>query len=41
MNVNMPQRAKPYLKKIIDKYGDTEYAAEAGKLLAKIEAKEK
>jgi hypothetical protein len=41
LNVNMPQRAKPYLKKIIDKYGDTEYAAEAGKLLAKIEAKEK
>ena len=41
LNVNIPQRAKPYLKKIIDKYGDTEYAAEAGKLLAEIEAKEK
>ena len=33
---NMGEKAKPYLQKIVDKYGDTEWAAEAKKRLAEI-----
>jgi len=41
MAINQPAKAKTFLQQIIDKYGDTEWAAEARKRVAAIKVDER
>ena len=40
INAGMPHKAEPYLRKVIDNYGDTDHAEDAKKLLKQIEPEE-